>query len=149
MPTHYTGTPEETLALNTFIKLTRATESLLARLNQRGTHGDLTPTQFGVLETLHHLGSMPPCELSTKLLTSSGNLTFVLDNLEKRGLVHRERNPEDRRSIIIHLTPQGEDLIASLFPAHAQAIAEELRVLTPEEQQTLGDLCRTLGRGTA
>lgn len=148
MPTHYTGTPEETLALNTFIKLTRATESLLSRLNQRGTYGDLTPTQFGVLETLHHLGSLPPCELSTKLLTSSGNLTFVLDNLEKRGLVRRERNPEDRRSITIHLTAKGEEHIASLFPTHAQAIAEELRVLTPEEQQTLGDLCRTVGRGT-
>lgn len=149
MPTHYVGTPEETLALNTFIKLTRATESLLARLNQRGTHADLTPTQFGVLETLHHLGSLPPCELSAKLLKSSGNLTLVLDNLEKRSLVRRERNPEDRRSLIIHLTQQGEALIRSIFPAHAAAIAQELSVLTPEEQQTLGDLCRTLGRGTS
>lgn len=148
MPTHYVGTPEETLALNTFIKLTRATESLLARLNQRGTHAGLTPTQFGVLEVLYHLGPLPPCELSAKLLKSSGNLTLVLDNLEKQNLVRRERNAEDRRSIIVHLTQQGEQLIRSIFPAHAAAIAEEFRVLTPQEQQILGDLCRTLGRGS-
>jgi len=146
MPTHYQGTPEEMRALDTFIKLTRATETLLARLAQRGTMGDLTVSQFGVLEALYHLGPMCQTALGSKLLKSSGNITMVIDNLEKRGLVRRVRDSEDRRFIKVVLTQAGKELIARLFPQHLAAIKEELSVLSPEEQETLGLLCRKLGK---
>lgn len=70
MPTHYQGQPEEIRALNAFIKLTRSAESILARLSQAGTLDNLTASQFGVLETLYHLGPMCQMELGTKLLRS-------------------------------------------------------------------------------
>jgi len=146
MPTHYSGTREEVLALNTFIKLTRATESLLARLAQRNTHPGLTTSQFGVLETLYHLGPMCQSELGGKLLKSGGNITLVIDNLEKHGLVRRQRGIEDRRFITVSLTDAGRKLIAEVFPGHVQAITEGLSALSSEEQQELGDLCRKLGR---
>lgn len=146
MPTHHIGTPQEELALNTFIKLTRATESLEARLAQKGTLGDLTPTQFGVLEVLFHLGAMCQNEIGGKLLKSSGNMTLVLDNLEKYGLVQRVRNPEDRRMVTVSLTETGRKLIEDVFPRHAAAIVEELSVLSPEEQTTLSSLCKKLGK---
>lgn len=146
MPTHYHGTDQEILALDTFIKLSRASDALIARLNQRGTMAHLTTSQFGVLETLYHLGPMSPGDLSAKLLKSGGNLTLVIDNLEKQGLVQRERDTADRRMITVSLTPAGQALISQLFPAHAAAIAEELGCLTSEEQKTLGDLCRKLGK---
>lgn len=148
MPTHYQGTNQETLALNTFIKLTRAAESLLARLQHRGTMANLTISQFGVLESLYHLGPMSPGDLSTKLLKSGGNITLVIDNLEKQGLVQRERGTTDRRMITVSLTPTGRDLISTLFPAHAAAVVEEMSYLTTEEQQLLGDLCRKLGKAS-
>jgi MarR family 2-MHQ and catechol resistance regulon transcriptional repressor len=147
MPTHFEGTLEEVLALDTFIKLTRANNSLLARIAQRGTHPDLSVSQFGTLETLYHLGSMSQTEICNKLLKSGGNTTLVIDNLEKRGLVQRRRDPSDRRVIMVALTDEGESLISSIFPAHAQAITAELAVLSPEEQQQLGDLCKKLGKG--
>lgn len=146
MPTHYQGTDQEILALDTLIKLSRASDTLMARLSQRGTMANLTTSQFGVLETLYHLGSMSPGELSAKLLKSGGNITLVIDNLEKQGLIHRERDTEDRRMIIVSLTPAGQALISQIFPAHAAAVAEELSCLTPEEQETLGTLCRKLGK---
>jgi MarR family 2-MHQ and catechol resistance regulon transcriptional repressor len=146
MPTHYQGSPAETLALNTFIKLTRAADSLLRRLSQRSTQGNLTPTQFGVLESLYHLGSMCQTEISNKLLLSTANITLVIDNLEKSGLVKRTRSAEDRRFISVSLTDKGEELIAGLFPKHAASIAEELSVLSPQEQEILGELCRKLGK---
>lgn len=146
MPTHYQGSPRETLALNTFIKLTRATDSLMQRLSQRSTQGDLTPTQFGVLETLHHLGPLCQTEISRKLLLSTANITLVIDNLEKCGLVQRTRSAEDRRYITVSLTEQGEELISELFPKHAASIVEELSALSPEEQDLLGELCRKLGK---
>src|SRR6266508_1615661 len=105
MPTHYKGTPQEELALNTLIKLTRATNSLESRLFAHGTLDKLTPSQFGVLETLYHLGSLCQGQLSQKLLRSTGNMTMVVDNLEKNGLVRRVRSSEDRRMINIELMP--------------------------------------------
>jgi MarR family 2-MHQ and catechol resistance regulon transcriptional repressor len=146
MPTHYQGTPEEILALNAFIKLTRAADSLDARLAQRGTLRDITPSQFGVLESLYHLGPMCQGEVSAKLLRSTGNMTLVLDNLEKRGLVRRERDTEDRRKVNILLTEPGRELISHILPGQIAAIVEEMSILTAEEQAMLGRICRKLGK---
>jgi len=146
MPTHYKGTPEEIRALNTFVKLTRANDSLLNRLSNRGTQDKLSPTQFGVLEALYHLGTMCQGELSAKLLKSSGNITLVIDNLEKRGLVRRVRDDNDRRMIQMLLTDQGCELIAELLPGHVASIVEEMSALEPHEQEELGRLCRKLGK---
>lgn len=148
MPTHYKGTPKQTLALNTFIKLTRGTNSLLARLAQRNTHESLTVSQFGVLEALYHLGPMCQSELGSKMLMSGGNITMIVDNLEKRGLVQRQRDEQDRRFIIVTLTDEGEALIAEVFPVHLDAIVDELSVLSTEEQEDLGRLCRKMGLGS-
>jgi MarR family transcriptional regulator, 2-MHQ and catechol-resistance regulon repressor len=149
LPTHFKGTPEKTLALDTYIKLTRAASAFEARLLSHGVTGDLTISQFGVLEVLHHLG--PQCQgvISQKLLKSTGNMTLVLDNLEKRNLVRRTRSQEDRRMVLIELTLQGKELIETVFPQHAAAIEEEMRVLSPEEQLELGRLLRKLGCGAA
>lgn len=146
MPTRYQGTPEENLALNTFIKLTRATETLMTRLHQRGTLGDLTVSQFGVLEALYHLGSMSQNELGTKILKSSGNMTMVIDNLEKHGLVTRQRNTDDRRMVTVSLTEAGHKKVEQILPDHVTAITEEMKELTSDEQQILGELCLKLGK---
>jgi MarR family 2-MHQ and catechol resistance regulon transcriptional repressor len=147
MPTHYTGEPGEVLALDTFIKLTRATDSMLSRLARRNTHEGLTTSQFGVLEALYHLGPMCQSVLGEKLLKSGGNITMVIDNLERSGLVNRERNPEDRRFITVSLTEAGRQLIDQIFPGHVHAIRQELGNLSADELQALGGLCRKLGKG--
>lgn len=149
MPTHFVGTPEEVLALDTFIKLTRANNSVLARIAHRSTHPDLSASQFGTLEALYHLGPMSQTEICGKLLKSGGNTTLVIDNLEKRGLVQRRRDPQDRRVVMVELTEAGLELIRSIFPHHAQVVAEEMSVLTAEEQRQLGELCKKLGKGNS
>lgn len=146
MPTHYQGDSKSVLALDTFIKFTRAANAVETRLFQQDILEGLTPSQFGVLETVYHLGPMCQGEVSGKLLRSTGNMTLVLDNLEIRGLVRRERNPEDRRSITICLTEAGEKLIQRIFPLMAESITAEFGVLSPEEQTALGSLCRKLGK---
>ncbi len=147
MPTHFKGTQEEVLALDTYIKLSRATNSFEDRVLSHGTLGKLTVSQFGVLEALHHLGPLCQGQLSQKLLKSTGNITMVVDNLEKSGFVRRVRSVEDRRMIQIELTPAGAELIARVFPLHAAAIVAEMSVLTPAEQAALSELCRKLGKG--
>jgi MarR family transcriptional regulator, 2-MHQ and catechol-resistance regulon repressor len=145
-PSRYRGDRVERLALSTYLKLTRASETLWNRLAPGLQRHDLTPSQFGVLEALYHLGSMHQRDLGERILRSSGNMTLVIDNLEKRGLVERRRSADDRRFVSIHLTGTGSELIARVFPAHARAITDEMSALEPEEQRTLGRLCRQLGR---
>ncbi len=147
MPTHFQGDPRTILALDTIIKFTRASSALEHRLLSHNALGDLTLSQFGVLETLHHLGPLCQGEISAKLLKSTGNVTLVLDNLEKAGLIARTRDTQDRRKVFLSLTPQGEALITRIFPLQAEVIAQELSVLEPEEQRQLGQLCKKLGKG--
>lgn len=146
MPTHYKGTREEVRALNAFINLMRASDSLMARLGARLEQQGVTPGQFGVLEVLQHLGPMCQHALAEKLLRSGGNITLVVDNLEKRGWVRRVRQKADRRMIKIHLTPSGERLIAQVFPRHLKQLVEEMASLTAGEQESLRAICRKLGR---
>ncbi len=146
MPSHYQGTSEEIQALTTLIKLNRASNSVNARLFQRDLLGDLTPRQFGVLETLYHLGPLTPGMLSEKLLKSGGNMTFIVNNLVKNGLVSRERDTEDRRVVIVSLTETGKERIRKLLPQLAADVVREMGVLTVEEQETFGRLCRKLGQ---
>ncbi|HSV85138.1 MAG TPA: MarR family transcriptional regulator [Levilinea sp.] len=147
MPVHYKGSPETTLALDTYIKLTRANSAFEARLLAHGDLGNITISQFGVLEALHHLGAQCQGAISQKLLKSTGNMTLVIDNLEKQGLVRRNRSLEDRRQVMIELMPQGEELIKEMFPRHAAAITQEMSVLSIDEQRILGRLLRKLGLG--
>ncbi|NKB71440.1 MAG: MarR family transcriptional regulator [Candidatus Latescibacteria bacterium] len=146
MPTKYTGSKREARALDTYIKLMRATETVTARLSALiADQTGLTTSQFGVLEGLLHLGPMCQKEIAAKQLKSGGNITLVIDNLEKRGLVRRQRSQQDRRLVIVHLTGEGEQLIRTYFPHHARAVAHELGVLTAPEQEQLAALTKKLG----
>ena len=147
MPTHYQGPAYEVRALDTFIKLVRAAGSVVARTSRPLSVSGLTVGQFGVLETLLHLGPLHQCELARKHLQSGGNITMIVDNLEKAGLVRRERLPEDRRYVQVHLTDAGRARIQEVFPGQARNITEQMSVLTFDEQAELARLCRKLGLG--
>ena len=149
MPTRHRGSPKEVQALNAYINLFRAADSLAARANARLEAEGLTNGQFGVLEALLHLGPLCQRELGEKLLRTGGNITLVVDNLERDGLVRRERSQRDRRLVSVRLTPEGEKLIRKVFPRHAKAITDEMSQLKNAEQLQLRRLCRKLGRGVA
>jgi MarR family 2-MHQ and catechol resistance regulon transcriptional repressor len=141
-----TAASSTAIALDAYIKLMRAAESVSTRAHVVLPAG-VTITQFAALEALHHRGPLYQSELAGKLLKSSGNLTLVVDNLERDGLVARERDPADRRFIRVSLTAKGRKFIAALFPQVAASLAREFAVLTVAEQRTLAALCRKLGLG--
>lgn len=132
-------------ALNTYTKLMRAAESVTSRVNRYMATAKLTISQFGVLEALHHKGPLCQRDIAAKILKSSGNITMVIDNLEKRGLVRRERDNDDRRYFTIHLTESGTELIARVFTDVESAIVTEMAILSENEQEQLGCLCKKLG----
>lgn len=145
MGTHFAGTEEEILALECYIKLSRAAESVATRINDHLRSYHLTISQFGVLEALYHLGPMQSNQLADKILKSSGNLTMVIDNLEKRGFVQRSRREDDRRCVDIVLTENGRSLIESIFPQHVTGVVAAFSTLSAAEQTELATLCRKLG----
>ena len=106
----------------------------------------LTTPQFALLEALYHLGPLPLSEVGQKLLVTSGNVTYVMDNLVELGLVVRERCENDRRVIYARLTPKGEAMIERTFPRHAGEVRELFAILSPEEQNQLRGLLKKLGR---
>ncbi|MDF1553652.1 MAG: MarR family transcriptional regulator [Deferrisomatales bacterium] len=136
----------EQLTLSSYVKLLRAAESVSARAHRHLNREKLSFSQFGVLEALYHLGPLVQRDLATKLLKSARNITMVVDNLEKRGLVRRVRSETDRRFTHIHMTPEGRLLFEKVFPRHVAGILEEMRVLSPRELEELGEFCRRLGR---
>ncbi len=146
MPTHYTGDEATRLALDAFIKLSRARKALGYRTGQLLAEYGLTESQLGTLEVLYYLGPMCQSDIGNKLLVTGGNMTMVINNLEKRGLVSRQRDPADRRQITVSLTETGQQLIGELFPRHAQNIANLMNILSPLELEELGRLCKMLGR---
>ena len=145
MGSRYRGAPDEVLALDAYIKLSRAAEATENNINQHLKDHNLTTSQFGVLETLYHLGSLQTGQLGEKILKSSGNMTLVIDNLVKRGLVRRQRLEDDRRCVEIRLTEQGRSLVKKILPDHVQRVVIAFAALTPAEQAQLGTLCRKLG----
>ncbi|MCP4622862.1 MAG: MarR family transcriptional regulator [bacterium] len=143
----FLGNNKEVRALSTYVKLMRAAESITARVHKHLSSVGLTVSQFGVLEAMHHLGPLSQKDLGQKILRSSGNITMVIDNLEKRRLVQRELDTSDRRFFIVHLTDEGQKLIRKIFPSHAALITNEMSVLNATDQKILGDLCKKVGVG--
>jgi MarR family transcriptional regulator, 2-MHQ and catechol-resistance regulon repressor len=148
MPTHFHGSEESVRALNAYINLVRASDSVLRRMSGQLESERLTLGQFGILEALFHLGPMCQKTLGEKLLRSGGNVTLVVDNLEKHGWVRRERQQDDRRMVLIHLTQEGRSLISRVVPRHVEAVVQVLSRLEHSEQESLRHICRKLGKGT-
>lgn len=132
-------------ALNTYTKLMRAAESVTSRVHRVLATPKLTISQFGVLEALYHKGPLCQRDIGLKILKSTGNITLVIDNLEKQKLVRRERDNEDRRYLTIHLTAAGTALIAKVFADVEAEIVTEMSSLDENEQELLGQLCKKLG----
>ena len=132
------------------MKLLRAGKAIVARVEPRLTAHGLTVTQLGVLEAILHKGPLTQRELGRKVLTSAGNMTDVIDKLERRGLVCRSRlggrpaqrpRRADRRA--------GRGLIEALFPLHARDIGDAMGGLGVAELAELGQLLRKLGMAAA
>jgi MarR family 2-MHQ and catechol resistance regulon transcriptional repressor len=142
---HFKGNKKTSQALDTFVKLTRAANSVSAATGIQLAGSDLTDSQFAVLEVLYHAGPLCLTVIAHKILKTGGNLTLVVKNLEKRGLVQRKQSVDDRRYFSLHLTAKGKRMIAEIFTKQAARITGVLEALTPAEQTELARLTKKLG----
>ena len=138
---------KKALALDTWVKLARAFSTFEKRSNESIRSFGLSQAQFGVIECLGHLGDMTVGTLCNKMLVSGGNMTLVLDNLEKSNLIERVKDPKDRRAVNISLTQKGRQLFENIFSKHSEYVCGLMAVLEESEQKELGILLKKLGLG--
>lgn len=134
------------LALSLWVKLARTTDTIALLTGRDISKYGMTPAQFSIFESLGHLGPMKICDIGAKKLMTGGNMTVVIDNLEKLGLAERIRSQEDRRSTIIRLTEKGKKLFDEVFVQHARFVEEIIwSVLNENEIIQLSGLLKKLG----
>lgn len=143
---HFNPTGSQKIALDTYIKLMRASNVVTNAIHRHLLDDKLTHSQFAVLEALNHLGPLSQGELSNKVLKSNANLTTVVDSLEKKDLVVRQRSAEDRRCVTVDLTATGTQLIQEIFPRHVDVVARRFSILSEKEQNQLAALLKKLGK---
>ncbi len=129
-----------------FLKLMRASSVVTNRVFSQ-IPGARSGGQFVVLEALHTLGPMRQSDLAYKILRTTGNVTQLVDRLERDGLVERRRSDTDRRVVVVSITDKGRRRIERTLPDFLRVVNKEFEVLEDEELIMLGDLCRKLGLG--
>jgi MarR family 2-MHQ and catechol resistance regulon transcriptional repressor len=103
----------------------------------------LTAAQFDIVATLGNTAGMTCKTLGEKTLITKGTLTGVLNRLEEKGVVERERGAEDKRAIFVRLTPAGVALFEDVFP---KVIAHDKALFAGYDEAGLERLEQQLGR---
>ena len=133
------------VTLKLWVVLARAHAAITERTADDVARHDLTLAEFGVLEALYHKGPMLLGDVQKKVLVSSGGVTYLVDRLERRGLVRRTPCATDRRARYAELTDDGNALIERIFPEHVECIHEALAGLSVGEQSEAIELLKRLG----
>jgi MarR family 2-MHQ and catechol resistance regulon transcriptional repressor len=132
-------------AMHLYVVLSRACQWVNAHAHHDIRKSGLNPTEFGVLEFLYHKGPRPLQQIGEKILISSGNITYVVDKLERRGFVARRASPDDRRVVYADVTEEGRRFMESKFPQHRLAVEKAVEALSPEERRQAIALLKKLG----
>ncbi len=134
-----TTCPEEVA----YLDLVRTTDMLSRRLTQVLKTEDLSSNQYNVLRILRGAPDGLPCgEIGTRMITRDPDITRLLDRLEKRTLISRNRKIKDRRMVMAHITPEGTELLARLDEPVREAHRRQLGHLGKERLRTLTELLR-------
>lgn len=128
-------------------RISRISRYIDRLLQENFSKFDLNGGEFDVLASLRRAGSpyqLAPTELFHALMLSSGAMTNRVDRLEQAGLIRRNRNPDDRRGILVSLTEKGLELIDKVYPEHLEHEDNLLRSLSAAERAKLTVLLRKM-----
>jgi DNA-binding MarR family transcriptional regulator len=124
-----------------FLELLRTTDMLSRGLVQILKVEDVSSTQYNVLRILRGAPQGLPCgEIASRMITRDPDVTRLLDRLEKRELISRCRETEDRRTVRARIAPEGLKLLARLDEPVQAAHRKQLGHLGRRRLQALADL---------
>jgi len=131
--------PEETV----FLELFRTADMLSRGLVRVLKNEDLSPTQYNVLRILRGAPDGLTCgEIASRMITRDPDVTRLLDRLEKRGLISRCRETEDRRTVMTRISPEGLSLLGRLDEPVQAAHRRQMGHLGRERLDALAELLR-------
>ncbi len=131
-------------SMQTWIQILRAFQKIRAKELKYINASGLSMNQFEVLEVLYHRGDLQIGAITKLIESTPGNVTVVVKNLLRDGLIEALPSPEDSRVRIVSITEKGKELIGGMFPQHASNLQSYFDVLSDEELVTLYDLLRKL-----
>lgn len=122
-----------------FLNILRSSDLLQRRISEVLKASELSSTQYNVLRILRGAGGegLACGEISNRMVTRDPDITRLLDRLEKRGLVARSREKEDRRVVTARIAPAGLDLLKKLDEPVVQMHRAQLGHLEAKQQETL------------
>src|ERR1700741_2623210 len=126
-------------ALRIWLRLLTCTQLIERRVRSglREEFGTTLPRLDLMAQLERHPGGLKMNELSRMLMVTGGNVTAIVDQLEKEGLVERLDEPDDRRAFRIRLTRSGDKTFAEMARAHEQWVVELLAGLSKRDQDDL------------
>ncbi|WP_027964877.1 MarR family winged helix-turn-helix transcriptional regulator [Halalkalibacillus halophilus] len=136
---------KEDPSLKLFVVLTKASKTISDLVQHDMTNYGLNPTEFALLELLYHRGEQPLQKIGERILLTSGSITYVVNNLEKKGFLTRNPSDTDRRVTYAEITSKGRELLNKIFPEHWKAIERILSGLDEEEKIQAIELIKKLG----
>ncbi|MET3683945.1 MarR family 2-MHQ and catechol resistance regulon transcriptional repressor [Alkalibacillus flavidus] len=137
---------KEDPSLKLFVVMSKASGTLNHLAQHDMTRYGLNPSEFALLELLYHRGRQPLQKIGERILLTSGSITYVVNNLEAKGLLQRVPSPEDRRVTYAEMTDEGRQLLNDIFPKHWEAIEQFMDGLSDDEKRQAIDLIKKLGR---
>ncbi|TCK62653.1 MarR family winged helix-turn-helix transcriptional regulator [Seleniivibrio woodruffii] len=128
---------QELSSLDTFIKLVQTAENVSACVYAHLKDFGITVSQFGVLEALYTKGAMCQKDIAEIIRKTTGNMTTVIDNLEKNGLAERKKDQSDRRFFTVSITDKGMDVLNMVFDRYKNNVEQVMKDLDAEDRQNL------------
>jgi len=136
----------ENLSLKAFVVLLKANKTLAELIKKDISSHGMRTSDFTVLEALYHKGQQTIKQITQSVLINTGSITYVIDKLEKKGLLERTPCKDDRRVVYIQLTDQGVKLMDEIFPLHQQVIENVFEGVTDEEKKIVIDVLKRVGK---
>lgn len=133
-------------ALKLYVVLSRAYHAVAQADKRKIQEYGLSPSEFAAMEVLYHKGPQPVQKIASKVLLTSGSMTYVVTQLEKKNMVRRTLSKNDRRVCHIALTEEGIEKMKAVFPAHEKHIAGLFESLSGEEAALVTEQLKRIGK---
>jgi MarR family transcriptional regulator, 2-MHQ and catechol-resistance regulon repressor len=135
------------LSIGVWVRILRVYTVISTEIRKKVGKKGVTLPQLYVLTTIGLQGDMPLGKLGKELLVTKGNITTIVDHLERDEFVIRDQDKKDRRKMWVRLTPKGEQLFGEILSAYEEEFVPLMRCLSQEELKQLSLLLKKMAEG--
>ena len=135
------------LSIGVWVRILRVYTVISTEIRKKVGKKGLTLPQLYVLTTIGLQGDMLLGKLGKELLVTKGNITTIVDHLERDDFVIRDQDKKDRRKVWVRLTLKGEQLFEEILSAYEEEFVPLMRCLSHEELKQLSLLLKKMAEG--